>query len=140
MRLRWELSWAGWNRWRRSRPFWGGLVSLAGGLTILLLPAGQFTVLTLPGIAGLAGFLLGGLIAAMGPLLWFLPEQRVVLGIAIVLLALASFVYSNLGGFLIGMLLSIIGGSLAFAWAPTTQRSTPPGSQPDPTPVNHPGG
>lgn len=122
MRLRWELSWARWGRWRRNRPFWGGLVSLAGGLTILLLPANQFTVLALPGVAGLAGFLLGGLIAAMGPLLWFLPEQRVVLGIAIVLLALASFVYSNLGGFLIGMLLSIIGGSLAFAWTPITQR------------------
>lgn len=138
MRLRWELSWARWGRWRRNRPFWGGLVSLAGGLTILLLPANQFTVLALPGVAGLAGFLLGGLIAAMGPLLWFLPEQRVVLGIAIVLLALASFVYSNLGGFLIGMLLSIIGGSLAFAWTPITQRSTPPHSQPSPTPRPRP--
>lgn len=137
MRMRWELSWARWNRWRRSRPFWGGLVSLTGGLTILLLPANQFTVLALPGVAGLAGFLLGGLIAAMGPLLWFLPEQRLVFGIAIVLLALASFVYSNLGGFLIGMLLSIIGGSLAFAWTPTAQRSTPQSSQHAPNPRPH---
>ncbi|MEV4731882.1 DUF6114 domain-containing protein [Saccharopolyspora sp. NPDC049426] len=136
--MRSELSWARWGRWRRSRPFWGGLVSLAGGLTILLLPANYFTVLALPGVAGLAGFLLGGLIAAMGPLSWFLPEQRVVLGIAIVLLALASFVYSNLGGFLIGMLLSIIGGSLAFAWKPSTQGSTPPHSQPSPTPGTYP--
>lgn len=71
----------------------------------------------------------------MGPLLWFLPEQRVMLGIAIVLLALASFVYSNLGGFLIGMLLSIIGGSLGFAWTPSaTKRPTPPHPRPSPTP------
>lgn len=107
------------NRWRRGRPFWGGLLAVAGGITILVLPANQYTVLALPGVAGLTGFLLGGLIAAMGALLWFLPEQRALLGVAIVLLALASFVYTNLGGFLIGMLLSLIGGSLGFAWHPT---------------------
>ncbi|MFC3488643.1 hypothetical protein SAMN05216266_1425 [Amycolatopsis marina] len=135
MELSWGRWWAASVRWRRGRPFWGGVVTLAGGLIILLLPANQFTVLALPGVAGLAGFLLGGLIAAMGPLLWFLPEQRVMLGIAIVLLALASFVYSNLGGFLIGMLLSIIGGSLGFAWTPSaTKRPTPPHPRPSPTP------
>lgn len=110
---------AAWHRWRHTRPFWGGAFALAGGLVIVLLPAGQFTVLTLPGVAGLAGFLLGGVIAAMGLLLWLQPEHRAVLGIAIVLLAIASFVYSNLGGFLLGMLLAIIGGCLGLAWVTT---------------------
>lgn len=114
-----------WGRWRRGRPFWAGLFSLAGGLTILLLPANQFTVLTLPGTAGLAGFLLGGMIAAMGVLLWFLPEQRAVLGIAVVLLSLASFVYTNLGGFLLGMVLGLVGGNLGFAWMPTSVAAVP---------------
>lgn len=135
MELRWGRWWATSARWRRGRPFWAGVVTLAGGLIILLLPANQFTVLALPGVAELAGFLLGGLIATMGPLLWFLPEHRIMLSIATVLLALASFVYSNLGGFLIGMLLSIIGGSLGFAWTPSaTKRPTPPHPRPSPTP------
>ncbi|WP_154663714.1 DUF6114 domain-containing protein [Saccharomonospora iraqiensis] len=116
--------WMAFTRWRRSRPFWGGAFALAGGLTILFLPAGRFTVLTLPGTAGFAGFLLGGLIAALGLLCWAQPEHRGVAGVTIVMLALASFVYSNLGGFGIGMLTSLVGGALAVAWTP----------RPDPTP------
>lgn len=129
---------AAWRRWRRTRPFWGGAFALTGGLVIMLLPANHFTVLTLPGIAGLAGFLLGGLIAAMGLLLWFLPDQRVILGIAIVLLAIASFVYTNLGGYLLGMLFAIVGGCLGFAW--TTNPTQPQATHrlpPSPTPRRH---
>jgi hypothetical protein len=33
-----------------------------------------------------------------------------------ILLALASWITSNLGGFFIGMLIDVVGGSLAFAW------------------------
>lgn len=116
--------WVAFTRWRRSRPFWGGAFAVVGGLTILFLPAGRFTVLTLPGTAGFAGFLLGGLIAALGPLCWTQPEHRGVAGVTIVVLALASFVYSNLGGFGIGMLTSLVGGALAVAWTP----------RPEPTP------
>ena len=36
--------------------------------------------------------------------------------IAGVLLAVLSFIASNLGGFFIGMLLGIIGGSMGFGW------------------------
>ncbi len=111
-------AWVAFTRWRRSRPFWGGACAVAGGLTILFLPAGRFTVLTLPGTAGFAGFLLGGLIAALGVLCWTQPEHRGVASVTIVVLALASFVYSNLGGFGIGMLTSLVGGALAFAWTP----------------------
>lgn len=110
-----------WTHWRRSRPFWSGLLSVAGGLTILLLPANQYTILTLPGLGGLVGFLLGGLITALGALLWLRPEQHDVFGIAIVLLALASFIYTNLGGFLVGMILSVLGGCFAFAWQAVEQ-------------------
>lgn len=116
---------ANWTHWRRSRPFWSGLLSVAGGLTILLLPANQYTILTLPGIGGLVGFLLGGLITALGALLWLRPEQHDVFGVAIVLLALASFIYTNLGGFLVGMVLSVLGGCFAFAWQAVEQASEP---------------
>jgi hypothetical protein len=35
-----------------------------------------------------------------------------------VLASLVSFITSDLGGLLLGMLLGIIGGALAFAWSP----------------------
>ena len=41
-----------------------------------------------------------------------------------VLLSLASFVYSNLGGFLAGMILGLLGGMLAVAWTPTAGQPT----------------
>jgi hypothetical protein len=107
-----------WRSWRRSRPFWGGLLATTGGAAILLLPADLYTVLSLPGTAGLAGFLLGGIITTTGLLLWYQPRHHTLLAIVITLAALASFLYTNFGGFLIGMLLALTGGSLAFAWTP----------------------
>lgn len=38
-------------------------------------------------------------------------------------MALASWITSNLGGFLIGLLLGVVGGSLAFSWAPVEEES-----------------
>lgn len=55
---------------------------------------------------------------ACGLLIWFHPVQRAFYAIAGVLLAVASFVATNLGGFFLGMLLGVTGASLAFGWAP----------------------
>ena len=60
---------------------------------------------------------LRGLIAA-GIMLWVSPVHRVFYGIAGIILGVVSFPASNLGGFFLGMLLAIVGGSLAFAWEP----------------------
>lgn len=116
--------WRRWRSWRRTRPFWGGLLTTAGGAAILLLPADLYTVLSLPGTAGLAGFLLGGIITLTGLLLWYQPRHHTLLSVIILLAALASFLYTNFGGFLIGMLLALTGGSLAFAWTPATEDAT----------------
>ncbi|MBE1579552.1 hypothetical protein SAMN05216266_1424 [Amycolatopsis marina] len=40
---------------------------------------------------------------ALGVLLWTQPQHHAPLGVALVLTALASFLYTNLGGFLLGM-------------------------------------
>lgn len=119
-----------WRSWRRTRPFWGGLLTTTGGAAILLLPADLYTVLSLPGTAGLAGFLLGGIIITTGLLLWYQPRHHTLLSIIILLAALASFLYTNFGGFLIGMLLALTGGSLAFAWTPATEHATGHTAQP----------
>ncbi|MBX6386986.1 MAG: ABC transporter permease, partial [Microbispora sp.] len=105
--------------WRRSRPFWGGLLVLVAGLELLSIP---FATQALPLIiqSGTVGatYLIALVLIILGLLIWLQPNQRVFLGVVAVLVSIASFVYANLGGFLIGMLLGLIGGALAVAWTP----------------------
>jgi hypothetical protein len=51
-----------------------------------------------------------------GLLLLFHPVQQTFYSLLAILLALGSWVTSNMGGFFIGMLLGVVGGALAFAW------------------------
>jgi hypothetical protein len=69
------------------------------------------------GIQGLAGYLIPVMLLLCGVLLWFNPAQRAFYSLLAIVLALGSWVTSNLGGFFLGMLLGLIGGALAFAWA-----------------------
>src|ERR1700734_1902546 len=83
--------------WRRSRPFWGGLLLLLAGVELIAIPLlsvlahGSGKVVILLGIGGVFGVLIGGLLVACGLLTWFHPVQRVFYAIAGVLLALGSF-------------------------------------------------
>jgi hypothetical protein len=52
---------------------------------------------------------------------------RTFAGVAAILLALVSIPVSNLGGFIVGFLLAMVGGALAVSWAP--------GAPPEPQPV-----
>lgn len=104
--------------WLAGRPVLAGLVTVAGGLTIVFLPAGRYTVLLLPGLAGTSGFVLGGLLCLCGLFLWFSPALHGFVGLTAALLALTALVTTNIGGFLLGTLLGLVGGSLGFAWRP----------------------
>ncbi|MGW4637950.1 DUF6114 domain-containing protein [Sphaerisporangium sp. NPDC004334] len=108
--------------WRRSRPFWGGLLTLLAGVELISLP---FSLDALPLIvhsveAGLA-YLLSITMIALGVLIVFQPAQRVFLGVVAILLSIASVVYVNVGGFLLGMVLGLLGGALTAAWTPVPQ-------------------
>jgi hypothetical protein len=70
------------------------------------------------GIGGIFGVLIGILLITAGIAVWASPAHRVFYGVAGVVMGIASFPTSNLGGFFLCMLLAIIGGSIAFAWAP----------------------
>jgi hypothetical protein len=105
-----------WYKWRRSRPFWGGLLVLLGGGEILLSERAPIPVVIHVGMQGLAGYLVPVVLLLCGLLLWFSPEQRTFYSIIAVLLSLVSWVTSNLGGFFVGMALGLVGGSLGFAW------------------------
>jgi hypothetical protein len=131
--------------WRRSRPFWGGLLLLLAGLEMLLIPLtgvlarGQIKLVIYVGIGGVFGVLIGALLIACGLALWFTPVHKTFYAIAGLLLSLLSFIGTNLGGFFIGMLLGIVGGSLAFAWTPGLVHETeaaPPSSH-DEKPLGH---
>jgi hypothetical protein len=113
-----------WQRWRRSRPFWGGLLLGLAGLELIVIPLsgvlghGAIKLVIYIGIGGVFGVLIGALMIACGVLICVNPPHRVFYGITGVLLGILSFPASNLGGFFIGMLLAIAGGGIAFAWTP----------------------
>ena len=119
---------AAFRGWRRTRPFWGGFLLLLAGIELLLIPLsgifihGAVRLVVYIGIGGVFGVLLGALLIACGLLLWLNPAHRTFYAIAGVLLAVLSFIASNLGGFFIGMLLGIIGGSMGFGWTPSADQ------------------
>jgi hypothetical protein len=113
-----------WRLWRRTRPFWGGVLLGLAGLELIAIPLsgvlghGAVKLVIYIGIGGVFGVLLGVLMITCGVLVCVNPPHRVFYGITGVVLGILSFPASNLGGFFIGMLLAIVGGSIAFAWTP----------------------
>ncbi|MFI6112271.1 DUF6114 domain-containing protein [Kitasatospora sp. NPDC051164] len=104
--------------WRGRRPFWGGLLVLLGGAEILFTLRAPLPVVLHIGMQGLAGYLVPAVMVLCGLLILFNPAQRLFYSILAVLASLASWVTSNLGGFLIGMLLGVVGSCLTFGWLP----------------------
>ncbi|MGW6707808.1 DUF6114 domain-containing protein [Streptomyces sp. NPDC054956] len=104
--------------WRRTRPFWGGLLVVLGGIELLLVPLSPLTVLVSLGLGGIAAIGIGVALIAAGLFLWLLPQTRAYVSVHALLLSVLSFVATNLGGFLLGMLLGIAGSALAFGWTP----------------------
>jgi len=122
--------------WRRTRPFWGGLLTILGGVELLSIPfASQALPLVIQSGTVGASYLIALVLIAVGLLLWWQPGQRIFLGVVAVLVSLASFVYANLGGFLVGMLLGLVGGALAAAWTPEPAAAGPADPQAAPPPT-----
>lgn len=134
-------------RWRHARPFWGGLFVLLGGAEMLVVGKAPLPVVVHVGPTGLAGFLVPILLVVCGVLLLVSPQQRLFYSVVSAILALGSWITSNLGGFLIGLLLALVGAALAFAWSPTKYVQPPapedqagdPGVRP-PAPEDQAGG
>ncbi|MEV4623390.1 DUF6114 domain-containing protein [Asanoa sp. NPDC049573] len=112
-------TWRGFGRWRRSRPFWGGLLLLLSGTEIFL-----STQLSLGGLSfqlGPTGFLswvIPTILVACGVLAWATPQQRMFYAIVGAVTAVFSLIGVNLGGFFLGLILGIIGAGLVFGWTP----------------------
>lgn len=134
-----------WRRWRRGRPFWGGLFAILAGAEICALPLAPLKIMLQQGVAGIPSVLMGIVMIVLGLTAWFSPPQRALAGVLTTLIATAALVLSNLGGFLIGTLLGILGGGLMFAWQPyaatrpgattaTPPAATPPAATPPTAP------
>ncbi|MER7706014.1 DUF6114 domain-containing protein [Kitasatospora sp. NPDC097605] len=107
-----------WRGWRGRRPFWGGVLVLFGGAEILFTLRAPLPVVLHIGLQGLSGYLVPTVMVVCGLLILFNPAQRLFYSILAVLASLGSWLTSNLGGFLIGMLFGVIGSCLTFGWIP----------------------
>ena len=117
--------WAGFRRWRRTRPFWGGLFIVLSGLEIFATERAPMRVVLHVGLQGLAGYAIPIVLVLLGVLLWVNPAQRLFYSLVAAVLVLASWLTANLGGFLLGLLLGIIGAALAFGWVPQKKPRRP---------------
>lgn len=107
--------------WRRSRPLVGGLLVALGGVEMFF--SGQLDIGKLHiqlGIEGLQATVIPIVLVLLGILLISMPTHRIFYGVIALAVAMYSLVGVNLGGFLLGMLLSTVGGIVAVSWAPPT--------------------
>ncbi|AGL18193.1 DUF6114 domain-containing protein [Actinoplanes sp. N902-109] len=135
------LTRAGFRRWRRTRPFWGGLLLLLAGLELFWSANQTLGDLEVHfGPEGFLSYLLPLLLVLTGVLTWVSPAQRLFYGVLGLLTAVYSLIGLNFGGFVLGMLLGILGGALVLAWAPRkTPAAPPPAAETRPEPEPGPG-
>lgn len=103
------------KKWRKQRPFSGALLTIISGLMILWVPLNLYLSTFLPGSIAIIGLLFGGVITLIGIVALFFPNASRILGIFTIFLSILS-VIGALGGFLLGTIFGIIGGSLLAAW------------------------
>jgi hypothetical protein len=110
------------RNWRGTRPFWAGLFVLLAGFPIMYFPYAHLQVghltLAMATTAGAGSLIIGVLLVVLGFSLWYQKHVRTFAGVAAILLGLVSIPVSNFGGFVIGFLLALVGGSMAVSWAP----------------------
>ncbi|QCX75196.1 hypothetical protein C9F11_07500 [Streptomyces sp. YIM 121038] len=107
--------------WRRTRPFWGGLLLVLGGAELLVVPLSPLTVLVSLGLGGIAAIGIGIALMVAGLFLWLLPQAHHYVSVNALILSVLSFAATNLGGFLVGMLLGIVGSAMGFGWTPVPE-------------------
>ncbi|MGW7263803.1 DUF6114 domain-containing protein [Streptomyces sp. NPDC054842] len=116
---------AAFRGWRARRPFWGGLLLALGGAEILLTEKASLKVVMHIGMQGVAGYLLPAVMLLCGLLILFNPAQRLFYSLLGILLSLGTWLTSNLGGFLVGLLLGAVGSCLSFGWLPDQEPRRP---------------
>ncbi|MFK0295991.1 DUF6114 domain-containing protein [Streptomyces sp. NPDC090442] len=110
--------------WRRRRPFWAGLWTVAGGLELIALPLAPLPLMLKVGVGAMSAVGVGLVLIAGGLFFVFAPAQRLFVSVVTAIASLVSLATTNLGGFGIGCGLGLLGSSMAFGWLPN---AAPPG-------------
>lgn len=111
---------------------------ILGAVEILISVRAPLPVILHVGLQGLAAYVVPAILLLCGLLLMLQPQHKPFYSILSLMLALMTWLTSNLGGFLIGILLAVIGGSLAFAWTPRRAAKAPAPETDDPTEPTEP--
>lgn len=102
--------------YRRTRPFWGGLWLALGGLVVIKFNASSLGLAMTGGFNRSAGYILGGAMLLFAAVALASPLYARLVGVLGILSAMAAFIGSNFGGFLVGSVLGIVGGAMIWGW------------------------
>jgi hypothetical protein len=120
---------------RGRRPVAASVCTAASVAELGYFPLADPALLPMQGASGAAAVMLALALAGCAVHMWTRPARAAYSGGAAIALGLLSYPLANLGGFLLGMFLALLGGSLALAWQPPlTHVPTPGGAHPEPVP------
>ncbi len=94
---------------------------ILSGVIMASLVAMPVELMIQTGVGGVSSLMFGGMLVVLGLVTWFTPNQHVITGSLAGFLGLGALVLSNLGGLVIGTLLALVGGGMAFAWRPVAR-------------------
>ncbi|WP_225882161.1 DUF6114 domain-containing protein [Streptomyces aureocirculatus] len=100
----------------RARPVAACLVVALAAVELGAFPLARPSLLGPQGLSGTGAVLVAAALLCCALHMWARPASTAWSGAAAIFLGLLSYPLANLGGFLIGMLLALLGGSLALAW------------------------
>lgn len=113
--------------WREQRPFAGGVLVALAGLEMLFLrgPIGLdqlgVNVVLQFGVEGAQATILPVALILLGILSIAQPVHRVFYGVIALAISVYSIAGVNLGGWVAGFLLGVVGGVIVVSWAPPSQ-------------------
>ena len=110
-------------RFIKTRPTIGCVLLALGGYFVLKPVVGStFQFLSYLGVGGAQVYILGGGMVAAALVAFCVPAQRHFPALMALAFSITSLPLANLGGWLIGMVLGIVGSGLIFAWTPYSEK------------------
>ncbi|MBE3002374.1 hypothetical protein IDM40_27290 [Nocardiopsis sp. HNM0947] len=94
---------------------------IAAGIEMVLVARLPVELALQLGVGAVSTFLFSGMLVVLGFITWFTPGQHTITGSLAGFIGLGALILSNLGGLVIGTLLALAGGGMAFAWRPVAR-------------------
>lgn len=130
--------------WREQRPFVGGVLVVLAGLEMLLsgpikLDQLGMNIVLRFGVEGAQATILPLALVLLGILVIAQPVHRIFYGVISLAISVYSIAGVNLGGWVVGFLLGVVGGIIVVSWAPEeepgAQEETGTAEEPDAAPA-----